>query len=99
MRVVITSKGRARPLRIPLFHKKIDRAHKGALKILHNDYDSSFQSLLARSNSFTIHIKNLQKLMTEIYMSLNNMNPWTVWEFHDMKCVAHDLRNKIFANF
>ena len=75
-------------------NKKIDRAHKRALKILHNDYDSSFQSLLPRSNSFTIHVKNLQKLMTEIYMSLNNMNPSIVWEFHEKKYVAHALRKK-----
>ena len=80
-------------------NKKIDRAHKRALKILHNDYDSSIQSLLARSNSVTIHVQNLQKLMTEIYMSLNNMNPSIVWEFHEKKYVAYDLRKKIFANF
>ena len=72
-------------------NKKIDRAHKRALKILHNDYDSSFQTLLAHSSSFTIHVQNLQKLMTKIYMSLNNMNPSIVWEFHEKK---HDLRKK-----
>ena len=60
-------------------NKKIG-AHKRALKILHNDYDSSSQSLLARSNSFTIHVQNLPKLMTEMYMALNNMNPSIVWE-------------------
>ena len=75
-------------------NKKIDRAHKRALKILHNDYESSFQSLLARSNSFTIHVKSLQKMMTEIYMSLNNMNPSIVWGFHEKKYVAYDLRKK-----
>ena len=75
-------------------NKKIDRAHKRALKILHNDYDSSFQSLLVRSNSFTIHVQNLQKLMTEIYKSLNNMNPSIAWEFHEKKYVAYDLRKK-----
>ena len=74
--------------------RKIDRAHERALKILHNDYDSSFQSLLVRSNSFTIHVQNLQKLMTEIYKSFNNMNPSTVWEFHEKKYVAYDLRKK-----
>ena len=68
--------------------------HKRALKILHNDYDSSFQSLLIRSNSFTIHVQNLQKLMTEIYKSLNNMNSSIVWEFHEKKYVAYDLRKK-----
>ena len=75
-------------------NKKIDRAHKRALKILHNDYDSSFQSLLVRSNSFTIYVQNLQKLMTEIYKSLNNMNQSIVWEFHEKKYVAYDLRKK-----
>ena len=76
-------------------NKKIDRAHKRALKILlHNDYDSSFQSLLARS--FTIHVPNLQKLMTmtKIYMLLNNVNPSIVWEFHEKKYVAYDVRKK-----
>ena len=75
-------------------NKKIDRTHTRALKILHNDYDSSFQSLLVRSNSFTVHVQNLQKLMTEIYKSLNNMNPSIVWEFHEKKYVAYDLRKK-----
>ena len=30
------------------------------------------------------------KLMTEIYMSLNNMNPSIVWEFQEKKHVASD---------
>ena len=42
-------------------NKQVDLADKGALKLLHNDYEPSFQSLFARSNSFTIHEKNLQR--------------------------------------
>ena len=53
--------------------------------ILHNDYDSSFQSLLERSNSFTIHVKSLQKLMNEIYKQLNNKNPSIIGEFYEKK--------------
>ena len=64
-------------------NKKIDRVHKRALRILYNDYDSSFQSLLRRSNSWTILVKNLQKLMTEIYRSLINVNPSIGLEFHE----------------
>ena len=30
--------------------------------------------------------------MTEIYMTLNNMNPSIVWEYHEKKYVAYDLR-------
>ena len=75
-------------------NKKLDRSHKRALEILHNDYNSSFQSFLARCHSFTIQVQNLQKLMTEIHISLNNMNPSIVWEFHEKKYVAYDLRKK-----
>ena len=80
-------------------NKKIDRAHKRTLMILYNDYSSSFQSLLRRSNSYTIHVKNLQKLMTEIFKSLNTMNPSMVLEFHEKKCAKYDLRKKTIANF
>ena len=75
-------------------NKKIDRAHEPALRILYNDYDSSFQSPLRCSNSYTIHVKNLQKLMNETYKSLNNMNPSILLEFHEKKCVKYDLRKK-----
>ena len=46
------------------------------------------------SDCLQCHVQNLQKLMTEIYMLLNNMNPSIVWEFHEKKHVAYDLRKK-----
>ena len=64
------------------------------LRILYNEYNSSFQSLLRRSNSYSIHVKNLQKLMWEIYKSLNNMNPSIVLGFHAKKCVKYDVSKK-----
>ena len=62
-------------------NKEIDRTHKRALRILYEDYESSFETLLARSGSNNMHIKNLQKLMTEIYKSMNHLNPSIVWNF------------------
>ena len=44
---------------------KINRTHKHALRTLHNDYDSSFDALLEKSDTVRIHIKNLQKMMLE----------------------------------
>ena len=73
-------------------NKEIDRTHKRALRILYEDYDSSFETLLARSSSNSIHIKNLQKLMTEIYKSMNHLNPSIVWEFHEKKPIMYNLR-------
>ena len=73
---------------------KINRTHKRALRILHNDYDSSLNTLLKKSDTVTIHIKNLQKLMLEIYKSMNHLNPSYVWHIHERKEIQYDLRTK-----
>ena len=75
-------------------NSEINRTHKRALRILHKDYESSFETLLAQSNSFNIHAQNLQRLMIEIYKSLNHLNPSLVWEFYETKHVTYNLRIK-----
>ena len=73
---------------------EINRAPKRCLRILYQDYESSFQLLLSRDNSQTIHVKNLQKLMTEIYKSTKKLNLSYLWEFHERKETTYDLRTK-----
>ena len=34
----------------------------------------------------------LQKLMTEIYNSMNHLNPSMIWEFHEKKHKTYNLR-------
>ena len=72
-------------------NKEIDRTHKRALRILYKEY-GPLETLLTRSGSFCRHVRNLQKLMTEIYKSMNQLNPSLVWEFHEKKHVTYDLR-------
>ena len=50
---------------------KINKIHEWALRIAYKDHVSSFD----RDKSVTIHTKNLQTLMTEIFETKNNMNP------------------------
>ena len=71
-------------------NKEIDRTHKRALRILYKEYDCPLETLLTRSGSFCIHVRNLQKLMTEIYKSMNQLT--LVLEFHEKKHVTYDLR-------
>ena len=47
-------------------NKEIDRTHKPALQILYKDYESSFETLLARSGSNTKMAKNLEILRTNL---------------------------------
>ena len=56
-------------------NKELSRSHKRALRILQNDYSSPFEELLRKSNECTIHIKNMKKLMLEVYKCLKNENP------------------------
>ena len=72
----------------------INRTHKRALRVLHNDYESSLNTLLKKSNTVTIHIKNLQKLMLEIYNSMNHLNSSYIWHLHERKEIQYDLRTK-----
>ena len=45
----------------------IDRMHERALGIVYNDSNSSFDELLQKDNSVSIHTRNLQVLCIEIY--------------------------------
>ena len=56
-------------------NNKINRIHHRALSIVYRDYTSSFESLLEKSNSVTIHIKNVQNLAIEIYKAQTNLSP------------------------
>ena len=52
-------------------NKKISRRHERALRLVYDDYSSSFETLLERNSSFTIHHQNIQNMLIEIYKSLN----------------------------
>ena len=50
-------------------NNKINRIHERALRITYKDKSSTFQELLEKGNSVSIHHGNVQKLAIEIYAS------------------------------
>ena len=56
-------------------HNKINKLHERALRIAYKDKSSSFEQLLEKDKSFSIHERNLQKLATEMYKVKNNLCP------------------------
>ena len=56
-------------------NNKINRVHKRALRILFNDEHSTFEELLKRDEAFTVHERNIQILLTEMFKAKNKLEP------------------------
>ena len=74
--------------------KELSHSHRRALRIPRNDYSSPFEELLRKSNECTIHIKNLKKLMLEVYKCVKNENPSFMWNMFHEKSIQYNLRSK-----
>ena len=56
-------------------NNRINRIHERGLRMVYDDYTSTFESLLGRDQSFTIHETNIQTLAIELYKTVNNLSP------------------------
>ena len=74
-------------------NNKINKIHERALRIAYKDYVSSFDILLERDKSVTIHTKNLQTLMIDIFRTQNNRNPSFMNEIFRERVNMYSLRN------
>ena len=54
---------------------RINNIHLRALRIVYQDKQSSFEELLQKDNSVSVHMKNLQYLATEIFKVKNSLSP------------------------
>ena len=52
---------------------KINKIHERSLRLVYNDYVSTFEQLLEKDNSFTIHDQAIQRMCIEIFKTLNGM--------------------------
>ena len=71
---------------------KVNSVHKRALRVLLNDYTSSFEELLHRNEEVTIHDKNLQKLILQVYRCMTFANPSFLCEFFNKQVLPYSLR-------
>ena len=53
----------------------INSIHERALRIILEDYSTNFSNLLQRNNDLSIHHRNIQCLMIEIFKIKNNLAP------------------------
>ena len=49
--------------------------------MVYNTYEKSYDELLISNRDISIHQKHLHFLATEIYKSVNNLNPQFMWNY------------------
>ena len=52
---------------------RINHLHERVLRTVYNDNMSTFEKLLEKDNSVTIHVRNLRILPTELYKTKENL--------------------------
>ena len=66
-------------------NNRINKIHERALRIAYNDHDSSFDKLLEKDNSVTIHHRNIQALAIEIFKIIKGISPKFMNEIFGLK--------------
>ena len=56
-------------------NRKINHIHERALRLVYNDYTTSFENLLMKDGSVSIHHRNIQKVAIEMYKVKHNLSP------------------------
>ena len=74
-------------------NNKMHSLHERASKITYSDRSSSFEDLLKKDNSVSIHHRNIQALATEMFKVKNNIAPEIMKELFAPKMSSYDLRN------
>ena len=82
-----------------MFHSRsltshINRLHERGLRLVAKDSQLTFEGLLRKDQSFSIHHRNLQKLATEMYKVYNDLSPNLVKSILPQRAMHYNLRNE-----
>ena len=72
---------------------KINRLQDRALRLIYNDHISSFEELLSKDGTFTIHEQNIQNLAIKMFKALNDLSTRDFSELFQLNESLHGLRS------
>ena len=76
-------------------NNRINRIHERALRIAYKDLHSTFQELLSKDGSVSIHHRNIQVLATEIYKFIHGLSPKIMGEVFRPIEIKYNLRTNL----
>ena len=71
----------------------INKVQERALRLITNDYQSSFNIFLDKYNEFSIHPRNLDTLMIELYKIIHHTAPSIINSLFVFRENTHNIRN------
>ena len=79
-------------------NNKVNRLHERWLRVNYNDGLSSFQELLERDNSVSVHNRNIQCLATELYKVFNGICPDVMKDIFPLSTSSnYDMRSRRYC--
>ena len=73
--------------------KKIEAIQERALRFMYNDKESTYDSLLKKCQCNTLHIRRIMTIATEVFKSLNHLNPIFMKDSFHQKDINYNLRD------
>ena len=80
-------------------NSRINRLHETCLRIIYSDKSSSFEELLQKDESVTIHVKNIQKLATEMFEVFKNLSPPIVADLFEVRQNNYNLKHRSYFQY
>ena len=75
-------------------NNRVNQLHERSLRIVYNDYESSFQELLKLDNSASIHHRNIRILTIELFKVKNGLSNQIMSELFDLRNIEYNLRSQ-----
>ena len=72
---------------------RINKIHERALRVVYNDKHASFEELLSKDKSTTIHVRNLQVLVTEMFKIKQGISPRIMSDVFQLRKCNYETRN------
>ena len=74
-------------------NNSINKIHKRTLRLVYDMDDGTFEDLLIKDKSRTVHDNNIHTLMVEIFKSVHHLSPPIMWDLFDLKPHKYNLRS------